>query len=98
MRTRIAGLAVGLALGTACGTMGQSGNFTFYDTTLSADSLPSPSSLNRPVAVGADLTIEVRDGSENGPGALTADLIAGEAFDVLESGTRVTVVAVAEGT
>lgn len=98
MHMRIAGLAVALALGAACGTPGQSGNFTFYDTTLSADALPAASALNRSVAVGAALTIEVRDGSENGPGTLFAEIIDGDAFDILGEGSRVAVVALAEGT
>lgn len=98
MDMRIAGVAAALALGAACGTTGQSGNFTFYDTTLSADALPTPSALHRSVAVGADLTIEVRDGSDNGPGTLSAEIIDGDAFDIVGEGMRVTVVALAEGT
>lgn len=98
MDKRIAGVVIGLALGTACGTTGQSGNFTFYDTTLSADGLPAPGSLRKAVAVGADLTIEVRDGSEEGPGVLTAEILAGDAFEVVDEGSFVTVQAVADGT
>ena len=98
MDKRIAGVAAALALGAACGTPGQSGNFTFYDTTLSADALPAAGALTRSVAVGADLTIEVRDGTENGPGTLFAEILDGDAFDIVGEGMRVTVVALAEGT
>ena len=98
MDMRIAGVAAALALGAACGTTGQSGNFTFYDTTLSADGLPAAGALSRSVAVGADLTIEVRDGSDNGPGTLTAEILDGDVFDIVGEGMRVTVVALAEGT
>lgn len=98
MHMRIGSVTVALALGAACGTMGQSGQFTFYDSTLSADSLPTPGALSHAVAVGADLSIEVRDGSDNGPGTLTAEILDGDAFDVVGEGMRVTVSAIAEGT